>query len=365
MASRYVFGQGLDPTQVCFTLASNSGTGAKCRGRFVGQLQPYALYVPKSEPAGGYGLTLLLHSLSANYNQYSASRNQSQLGDRAPGSLVITPNGRGPDGFYAGVPEADTFEVWADVARHYRIDPSLVDVSGYSMGGFGTYRLLARWPDLFARGFSVVGAPGSVGRPARFAAQHAAADVERDRGRAGEHPDLRAGADRRGGGGAALRGEPLHGGRPPDAGHERLVPAGGGVPRRPPCRPGAGARDLRGRRQRGQRRGAGGRRPRVLAVGHHGAQRGRGGHDRRALGGVRRRRSEAGAGSRRRRGRWTAARTGRCRSCAASRRGPPRRPRRWPTAWWCMRPTCRPRWSTRAARGCRARRSWRSRATWR
>jgi poly(3-hydroxybutyrate) depolymerase len=162
MASRYVFGQGLDPTQVCFTLTTDSGTGAKCRGRFVGQLQPYALYVPKSEPAGGYGLTLLLHSLSANYNQYSASRNQSQLGDRAPGSLVITPNGRGPDGFYAGVPEADTFEVWADVARHYRIDPSLVDVSGYSMGGFGTYRLLARWPDLFARGFSVVGAPGSV-----------------------------------------------------------------------------------------------------------------------------------------------------------------------------------------------------------
>jgi hypothetical protein len=30
------------------------------------------------------------------------------------------------------------------------------------MGGFGTYRLLARWPDLFARGFSVVGEPGSV-----------------------------------------------------------------------------------------------------------------------------------------------------------------------------------------------------------
>jgi hypothetical protein len=163
LASRYVFGQGLDPTQVCFTLTSNSGNGAKCRGRFLGQLQPYALYVPKTTQAdGSYGLTLLLHSLSANYNQYAASRNQSQLGDRSPGSLVITPNGRGPDGFYAGVPEADTFEVWADVARHYKIDPSLVDVSGYSMGGFGTYRLLARWPDLFARGFSVVGAPGSV-----------------------------------------------------------------------------------------------------------------------------------------------------------------------------------------------------------
>jgi hypothetical protein len=163
LASNHQFGQGLDPSQVCFDLASDSGSGAKCLGRFVGQLQPYALYVPASaQPSSGYGLTLLLHSLSANYNQYAASRNQSQLGDRAPGSLVATPGGRGPDGFYAGMAEADTFEVWADVARHYRLDPSLVDVSGYSMGGFGTYRLLARWPDLFARGFSVVGAPGSV-----------------------------------------------------------------------------------------------------------------------------------------------------------------------------------------------------------
>jgi pimeloyl-ACP methyl ester carboxylesterase len=75
---------------------------------------------------------------------------------------VLTPGGRGPDGFYAGIAEADTFEAWADVARHYPLDPDWTDVSGYSMGGFGTYRLLARWPDLFARGFSVVGAPGSV-----------------------------------------------------------------------------------------------------------------------------------------------------------------------------------------------------------
>jgi hypothetical protein len=30
------------------------------------------------------------------------------------------------------------------------------------MGGFGVYRMLARWPDLFSRGWSVVGAPGSV-----------------------------------------------------------------------------------------------------------------------------------------------------------------------------------------------------------
>ena len=163
LASHYEFGQGMDPSKVCFDLASNFSAGAKCIGRYVGRLQPYALYVPKKRaPAAGWGMTLLLHSLSANYNQYSGSNNQSQLGDRSAGSLVLTPAGRGPDGFYAGIAEADTFEAWADVARHYKLDPSWTVVSGYSMGGFGTYRLLARWPDLFARGMSTVGIPGSA-----------------------------------------------------------------------------------------------------------------------------------------------------------------------------------------------------------
>jgi len=162
-ASHYSFGQGVDPSKMCFQIAPSFSAGAKCIGRFVGQLQPYALYVPtKPQPSQGYGLTLLLHSLSANYNQYLGTHNQSELGDRGAGSLVLTPAGRGPDGFYAGIAEADTFEAWADVARHYALNPAWTVVSGYSMGGFGTYRLLARWPDLFARGWSVVGAPGSV-----------------------------------------------------------------------------------------------------------------------------------------------------------------------------------------------------------
>jgi hypothetical protein len=164
LASRYQFGQGIEPQRVCFTIGGTATEpGAKCAGRFVGQLQPYAIYVPrKPKPRGGYGLTLLLHSLSANYNQYTDSNNQSQFGERGAGSIVVTPAGRGPDGFYAGIPEADTFEVWADVARLYDVDPDWAAVSGYSMGGFGTFRLLSRWPDLFARGMSTVGAPGSA-----------------------------------------------------------------------------------------------------------------------------------------------------------------------------------------------------------
>jgi hypothetical protein len=162
LASRYEFGQGLDPTKVCYAIGG-ANLGAACVGRLQGALQPYALYIPAgAPPAEGWGMTLLLHSLSANQNQYSASRNQAQLGARGGGNLVVTPSGRGPDGFYAGIAEADTFETWADVARHYPVNADRAIVSGYSMGGYGTYRLLARWPDLFSAGFSVVGIPGSA-----------------------------------------------------------------------------------------------------------------------------------------------------------------------------------------------------------
>ncbi len=123
---------------------------------------PYSIYVPdKPQPRRGYGLTLLLHSLGANYNQFADSNNQSQIGERGPGSIVITPSGRGTDGWYYGVAGADTFEVWADVARRYRLDPDYTAISGYSMGGYGTYKLSTQYPDLFAAAQPVVGPPGS------------------------------------------------------------------------------------------------------------------------------------------------------------------------------------------------------------
>ena len=162
LASRHVFGQGYDMKRSCGGIEAAGGVD-ECDGAMAGQLQPYALYVPETpQPERGYGFTFLLHSLSANYNQYSASKNQSQLGDRAAGSLVATPAGRGPDGFYTDIAEADAFEVWADVARHYDLDADWAAVSGYSMGGYGTWRFLARWPDLFARGQSTVGPRGTM-----------------------------------------------------------------------------------------------------------------------------------------------------------------------------------------------------------
>ncbi len=102
-------------------------------------------------------MTLLMHSLSANYNQYHGSNNQIQFGNRGGGSIVITPEARGPDEFYENYGAADVFDVWNDVARRYRLNPAWAVATGYSMGGFGTFKLASQFPDLFARAQPTVG----------------------------------------------------------------------------------------------------------------------------------------------------------------------------------------------------------------
>jgi hypothetical protein len=155
LASHFSDGQGANYA------SGGCGSSSACIGEMRGTLLPYAIYVPSGPvPAGGWGTTLLLHSLSANYNQFEGSRNQSQFAARGSGSIVITPSGRGPDGWYYDHAGADTFEAWADVAAHYQLDPSFTDIAGYSMGGYGTYKFTSQFPDLFAKAQPTVGPPG-------------------------------------------------------------------------------------------------------------------------------------------------------------------------------------------------------------
>jgi hypothetical protein len=155
LASHFSDGQGADYA------TGGCGSSKACIGEMRGQLLPYAIYVPSgAQPAGGFGLTLLLHSLSANYNQFEGSHNQSQFANRGTGSIVITPSGRGPDGWYYDHAGADVFEAWADAASHYQLNPSFTDIAGYSMGGYGTYKFTSQFPDLFAKAQPTVGPPG-------------------------------------------------------------------------------------------------------------------------------------------------------------------------------------------------------------
>ena len=163
-ATHFNLGQGIEYNKTCIP----NGT-ANCTGRFLGQLQPYALYVPdKPVPAHGFGLVVSMHGLSANYNEFLGSHEAEQMADRGSGSIFASPESRGPDGSYQSYAEADVFDMWNDVARHYHLNPPMADVTGYSMGGGGTYRLASKWPDLWARAFPIVGPPTSSGSFANF-----------------------------------------------------------------------------------------------------------------------------------------------------------------------------------------------------
>ncbi|WP_143423297.1 hypothetical protein [Halegenticoccus soli] len=124
-----------------------------------GRIQPYGLYVPHAhDPSEPTPLHLQLHSLGSTYNEYAVlSPNLiREFGERR-GAIVLTPEARGPAGWYTGEAELDVFEAWGDVAARYDLDFDRTTIGGFSMGAFGTFRLGSLYPDLFARAFAING----------------------------------------------------------------------------------------------------------------------------------------------------------------------------------------------------------------
>lgn len=119
---------------------------------YLGRVQPYGVWVPSElDRPHPPPLTWILHSFTINHNQYAATAPDTVRAlceDRR--SVCVTPLGRGPDGQYRSVAELDLWEVWRDLADHVPLDPDRTVIGGYSMGGFGTWRIAAMHPDLFA-----------------------------------------------------------------------------------------------------------------------------------------------------------------------------------------------------------------------
>jgi dienelactone hydrolase len=116
------------------------------------QVQPYAVYVPTGyHPGSATPLTWILHSLEVNYNQYGALDPQliQQLCEDRD-SICATTEGFGPAGWYYNEAETDFWQVWRQLAEAYTLDPSRTLISGYSMGGWASYKLAFEHPDDFA-----------------------------------------------------------------------------------------------------------------------------------------------------------------------------------------------------------------------
>ena len=122
--------------------------------------QPYGLYVPTNyTPKKASPLTFWLHYRGGKAHSGGAwtPRLITQLGEET-GNIVVTPRARGTSTWYVSEAHQDFFEVFADVQRLLNVDEDRRYLSGYSMGGYGTYLFGLLYPDLFAGGYSTSGA---------------------------------------------------------------------------------------------------------------------------------------------------------------------------------------------------------------
>jgi pimeloyl-ACP methyl ester carboxylesterase len=129
--------------------------------QFLGRVQPYSVCLPATyAPGRQLPLTLLLHSLALGQNQFAAidPRLLHQVCDDRD-SVVVTPLARGPSCWYFDEGELDVWEVWARVAEQFGTDPNRTVVAGYSMGGYGAYKLGLTYPEVFAQAVVLAGPP--------------------------------------------------------------------------------------------------------------------------------------------------------------------------------------------------------------
>jgi acetyl esterase/lipase len=149
-----------------------------------GEIMPYRMYVPAAYNASKpFPLIVALHGLGGTEDSFFDGY-ESKLPALAEqhGYIVAAPLGYRVDGSYGwglgtapadpvtrrvqDLSEQDVMQVLQQVRQHYKIDESRVYLMGHSMGGIGTWKLAAKYPDIWAAigPISGSGAPATIER---------------------------------------------------------------------------------------------------------------------------------------------------------------------------------------------------------
>lgn len=122
--------------------------------------QPYSVAIPKDyDPEKDYPLLVMLHG--SGVDERSFIRENAILA-RGLNGIAMAPKARGLSDWYQGDSGRDVFECLEDVRRRYAIDAERIFLYGFSMGGYGAWRLGLRRASLFA-GVAILSAPLSHG----------------------------------------------------------------------------------------------------------------------------------------------------------------------------------------------------------
>ena len=147
------------------------------------EILPYRLYVPTTYQANaGAPLIIALHGLGATEDSFFDSYGKvlPQLAEQG-GYILAGALGYRVDGGYGwgvGTPpndtaarrsselsELDVMQVLEQVRKHYNIDPRRIYLMGHSLGAIGTWKIAAKYPEVWA----ALGAFSGQGQPASAA----------------------------------------------------------------------------------------------------------------------------------------------------------------------------------------------------
>lgn len=122
-----------------------------------GTLQPFSIHVPeKFDPGKSYDLLVGLHGSGVSevgFLQWTARTYANT------DFIILGPRGRDLSAWYLGETELDVADLVALAGRLFNVDNTLV--YGFSMGGYGVWRMSFLHPELFDAAICVSGRPSS------------------------------------------------------------------------------------------------------------------------------------------------------------------------------------------------------------
>jgi hypothetical protein len=110
-----------------------------------GSGQPFRINIPTDyNPSVATAASVYCHGYSGSHTEHTAGWKEKT------GAFDVAVLGRARGGFYMSLSEKDVLDVVSYVKAHWNIDGRRVRLNGGSMGGFASFWLTARHPDLWA-----------------------------------------------------------------------------------------------------------------------------------------------------------------------------------------------------------------------
>jgi len=133
------------------------------RSKIDGILQPYSIYVPRDyDREVPIALFVVLHGSGVDEVSYAVNVarliSQARVQIKIPKMMMIAPQARGLSDWYLGDSGKDVIECIEHVQKLYNVDKRNIIIHGFSMGGYGAWRLSLLYPDLFKAGVILSGA---------------------------------------------------------------------------------------------------------------------------------------------------------------------------------------------------------------